>query len=113
MGFSGDGIIIFAYQLFFPKGVLKAARDEKNSSLGSKTTTLEFLGILVPFLVALELMLNQNIVVKVDNIGCFFGLVNKHAHGDVMVSILIKALHLIGAYLSCQIPIEHLPRKSS
>ena len=113
VGFSGTGIIIFAYQLFWPRGILQAARDSKESSLGSKTTTLEFLGILVPFLVAPELMLNQNIVVKVDNIGCFFGWVNKHAHGDVMASILIKALHLIGAYLSCQIHIEHLPRKSS
>ena len=60
VGFSGDGVIIFAYQLFWPKGVLQAARDNKNCSLGSKTTTLEFLGILVPFLVAPELMLNQN-----------------------------------------------------
>ena len=57
-------------------------------------------------------MVNQNIVVKVDNIGCFFGWLNKHATGDGMASILIKALHLIGAYLSCQIHIEHLPRKS-
>ena len=113
VGFSGDGLIIFAYQLFWPKGVLKATRDEKNSSLGSKTTTLEFLGIIVPFLVAPDLMVNQNIVVKVDNIGCFFGWLNKHASGDVIASILIKALHLIGAYLSCQIHIEHLPRKSS
>ena len=73
-------IIIFAFQLFWPRGILQAAQDSKESSLGSKTTTLEFLGILVPFLVAPELMLNQNIVVKVDNIGCFFGWVNKHAH---------------------------------
>ena len=86
---------------------------KKNSNLGSKTTTLEFLGILIPFLIIPESLKNQHVVVKVDNAGCFFGWLNKKTSGDVMASILIRTLHVIAYYLECIVHIVHLPRKSS
>jgi len=42
--YSGEIEIMFAYQLFWPDGVLKSVQDAKVSCLGNKTTTLEFLG---------------------------------------------------------------------
>ena len=113
IGFDSNGIVIFAYQLFWPNGILEKTFDCKNSNLGSKTTTLEFLGIIIPFLIIPKDLCNMHIVVKVDNIGCFYGWLNKKTSGDIMASILIRALHLISSYLSCIIHIEHLPRKSS
>lgn len=50
---------------------------------------------------------------KVDNVGCFFGWLNRQVTGDVIASTLVRALHLISAYLECQVHIEHLPRKAS
>ena len=113
VGFDHNGEIIFAYQMFWPQGILEKAYDAKNSNLGSKTTTLEFLGILIPFLIIPDSLKNQHVVVKVDNAGCFFGWLNKKTSGDVMASILIRALHVIAYYLECIVHIVHLPRKSS
>ena len=60
-----------------------------------------------------EQLANQHIIVKVDNIACYFGWINRHVSGDVMASILIRTLHLVCAYLGCQVHVEHLPRKST
>ena len=81
--------------------------------MGNKTTTLEFLGILIPFLLIPRELMNQHVIVKVDNVGCFFGWLNRHTTEDVTASILIRALHLISAFLGSQIHIEHLPRIST
>ena len=113
VGFNPDGTINFAVQLFWSNEVISLYRDEKGSQLGSKTTTLEFLGVLLPFILIPKELCNQHIVVKVDNIGCFFGWVNKYVTGDRMASILVKAMHLICSYLGSQIHIEHLPRDST
>ena len=107
------GLIIFAYQLFWPPGVLSFVFDKKGSCLGNKSTTLEMLGILIPFFVIPEQLINQHVIVKVDNVACFFGWLKRHVTGDVMASILIRALHLVSAYLGCQVHVEHLPRKST
>jgi hypothetical protein len=44
-----DGRIFFANQLIWPEEILLHAIDEKKTRLGDKTTTLEFLGIIIPF----------------------------------------------------------------
>ena len=113
VGFSSDGQVIFATQVFWPEGILNVARDSKNCRLGDKTTTLEFLGILLPFLLVPESLKNQHVVVKVDNVGCYYGWLNRQVKGDKMASVLVRVLHLISAFLGCFIHIEHLPRNSS
>ena len=67
----------------------------------------------MPFLLAPETLVNQHVIVKVDNTGCFLGWLNKHTPGDETASILIRALHLISSYLGCVVHVEHLPRISS
>ena len=99
VGFSHIGTIIFACQIFWPDKVLQQTSDTKGSSLGNKTTTLEFLGILLPVILIPEQLFNVHVIVKVDNIGCSFGWINRHVSGDKMASVLIRALHLISAHL--------------
>ena len=113
VGFNRAGHIIFAYQLFWPSEVISYFKDSTGHRLGNKTTTLEFLGILLPFLLIPNQLLNQVIEVKVDNVACFFGWINRHVTGDVTASILIRSLHLISAFLGSQVHITHLPRKST
>ena len=113
VGFNRQGHIIMAYQLFWPPKIIGLYKDPLGHRLGNKTTTLEFLGILLPFLLIPRLLSNQVVEVKVDNVGCYYGWLNRHASGDVMASVLIRALHLISSYLACQVHITHLPRKSS
>ena len=85
---------------------------KEDTRLGCKTTTLEFVGILLPFLTHPQLMRSQYVVVKVDNIGCYFGWVNRQSAGDSLANILIRSLHLLASHLACIVPIEHLLRKS-
>jgi hypothetical protein len=82
IGMNCDGEIIFASQLFWPPGVLQNSRDEAGKLYGHKTTTLEFLGILVPFLLILERVKNSYAVVMVDNTSCFYGWLNRQSPGD-------------------------------
>ena len=79
---------------------------------GTNLTTLETIGILLPFLLIPDQLKNQHIVFKVDNIACLYGWENKSMKGDIMASILIRAIHLISFYLGSTVHVYHLPRKS-
>jgi hypothetical protein len=113
VGVDFEGCITFASQLFWPPGVLQEVHDKSGKLYGQKTTTLEFLGILVPFLKTPNEVAGSYVVVRVDNISCFYGWVNRQAPGDESASILIRTLHLLCYALECEIHIEHLPRVST
>jgi hypothetical protein len=113
VGIGHDSEVIFVSQLFWPPGVLQNARDSDGKLYGQKTTTPEFLGILVPFLTVPASLAGKYIVVMVDNTSCFYGWINKQSAGDESASILIRTLHLICSALHCEVHIEHLPRVSN
>lgn len=113
VGLDMEGKILFASQIFWPKETLCERFDEKGARYGAKTTTLEFLGMMLPFLQTPEKMRNKHIVLMVDNISCIFGWQNKAATHDNAASILIRSLHLLSAFLECKIDVVHLPRMST
>jgi hypothetical protein len=109
VGFDGSGRITFANQFFWPTPFMRW----DGAKYGSKTTTLEFIGAMVPFLLIPERLVNEYIVIRVDNVGCFFSWVNRQASGDETTSIFVRALHMIASVMACDIHIEHLPRVSN
>jgi len=113
IGFDFSGRIIFAHQLMWPSEVLKLATDKVMKRIGDKTTTLEFIGVVLPFLMIPNMLVNSHVIVKVDNIGCFYGWLNRQVHNDEIASIFVRTLHMIEALLGCKIHIEHLPRKET
>jgi hypothetical protein len=113
IGIDHEKNIIFVNQLFWPVNVLTNVKDENGVLLCYKTSLLEFLGILLPFVLIPDQLVNQYIIVKVDNIGCYFGWLNRQLSGDALTSILIRLLHLICHKISCTVHIEHLPRMST
>ena len=113
IGLDREGRIVFAERVFWPAETLKIKKDGKGSAFGSKTTTLEFLGVLLPFIIDPNLVSNKHVILKVDNLSCVFGWENKGAKNDICASILIRALHLISTFLGSVIYVEHLPRMSS
>ncbi len=112
VGFAEDGTIIFANQLLWSENFITHAVDEKGVRYGDKTTTLEMIGLLIPFVMAPELLLKSNVVLRVDFFGTVYGMENRASKGDTSASIFIRALYLIAAYLECNVHIEHLPRLS-
>jgi len=81
--------------------------------MGSRTVTLEMIGLLLPFLIVPEMVRGKHVVLKVDNTGCFFAWQNKTVARERKAAILTRALILMSAYLECYIHVEHLPRVDS
>jgi len=87
-------------------------KDKKGSRFGSKTATLEALGLLLPFLTAPDLVRGRHVVLKVDNISLVYGWDKRYLKVDEEASILIRSLHLLGCLLECQIRVVHIGRLS-
>ena len=87
--------------------------DSKFKHMGSKNTTLEFTGILMPFLTCPNLLRNQMVVIQVDNIGCVSAWQNGYCKEDNMASVLVRVLVLVSSLISCLVPVYHHPRESS
>ncbi len=113
MGIDEKGYIFFASQTFWDKKVLLNTVDANGKRMGAKTTTLEFLGILIPFLLIPEKLCNKHITVEVDNISCVYAWENKFSRQDNMASILVRALHMISFYVGSINYALHLPRMST
>jgi hypothetical protein len=83
------------------------------SEIGSNTNFLEMVGLILPFLLMPEKLRQKHVILRVDNIGCFYAWQNKYVKNDVSASIITRALVLINAFLESQIHVEHLPRMST
>jgi hypothetical protein len=112
VGFDKDGAIISAFQFIWEKEFFEFV-DEKGAKMGSKTTSLEILGVLINILLNCKTIKNEHIICKVDNIACKYGWESKAIKNDIIATILIRAMHVITNYLGCFITIVHLPRISS
>ena len=107
IGTSGIGSVIFAQRMWWDNHFIRASKDEKGVRYGDKTTTLETMGLLLPFLAIPTRLVNKHIVLRVDNMGTVYGLYNHSCSGDKAASVLIKAITLLGAMLGSAIHIDH------
>jgi hypothetical protein len=112
IGLDEEGNIIHAYQVFWSKNFVNFV-DEKGARMGSKTCTLEILGILLHFICSMERMKNQHLVFKTDNMACVFGWENKYVKCDITASIIMRTIALLSASLGSEIHVVHVPRRSS
>jgi hypothetical protein len=99
--------------LTWPDSFLNDARDSKGAHYGSKTTTLEVFGVLLPFITVPEQLCGRHLVFTVDNVAVVFGWENKGVKFDDAASIMIRAIHLIASYLGCVVHLEHSPRRTT
>ena len=113
MGLNEEGEIFLVCQNMWDLGKVGSFLDKAGKNLGSKTTSLEFTGILIPFLLYPEELRNKHVVVQVDNLGCYYAWENGYAKEDDTASILVRTLVLVAAKLSCVVYLVHLPRESS
>jgi hypothetical protein len=76
------------------------------------TATLEAVGVLLAIVQFPEFFKNCHVVVKIDNLGVVWGLLNMKAKEDNCASIIIRAILLVCAYLECRLHAEHQPLMS-
>jgi hypothetical protein len=87
--------------------------DEKGSPLSSKMTTLELVGLFLPFLTIPEFIQKRNVVLGVDNVSVVFAWENGSVRGDQYASALVRALYILTSYLECRVFVRHVPRMTS
>ena len=113
VGLDEEGRVMFAFRRFWDRDMIEFRKDRDGKRFGNKTAFLEFVGILIPFILVQKKLMNQHVVMKVDNISCVYAWENKFMKEDVYTSILVRALHLVSSYLCCTVHVEHLPRQTS
>ena len=108
-----DGVIVCCFQEFWAEEMITYKKDQKGARFGSKTSTLEMVGLNIPFLIDPSMMKDRRILLLTDNIGCVFGWENRAVKGDRTASVLVRCLAVISVLLNCSIHVRHERRKSS
>jgi len=113
LGLTSEGQYWFLARAAWPENITGGQLDEKGASFASKTTTLEAVGLLLPFLLAPDVVRGRHVILGVDNVAVVFGWTNRAIKGDTSASVLIRALHIVTAFLECRVYVQHVPRKST
>jgi hypothetical protein len=108
---EGDSVSWYS-TIRWPLSLLNEAVDRDGKFFGSKTTTLEVVGLLLPFLCCPEKLMGQSIVFHVDNIAVMYGWNNGSVKFDETASMLLKFIQLAAAYLGTQVYVRHIHRCS-
>ena len=87
--------------------------DEKGRSFGSKSTTLEAIGMLLPFLTLPEKIKERHIVFKIDNLAVLFGWYSGFVRNDESASEVLKSVHYLSGALGTTVHVEHVDRVSN
>jgi hypothetical protein len=107
-----DDIWFFA-SVTFPRDFLLEKRDAADHAFGCKSSTLEAVGLLLPFLCCPTILIGREVTLLTDNEALVFGWDKKRVPHDNSASILLRAVHIISAFLGTSVEIRHLPRMST
>jgi hypothetical protein len=88
-------------------------RDSLDHAYGCKSSTLEAIGLILPFVCCPELLVGKEVTLMTDNEALVFGWDKRRVPHDTSASIFLRALHIISAYLGSSVEIRHLPRIST
>lgn len=111
VGTKSNGEIWFSCTGRWPD-IIFTGSDEKGAKMASKMTMLETIGIMLPLLTIPLIVRGRNIILGVDNISVHYAWENKTAKGDLLATVLVRALHILSSFLACRIFVEHVPRRS-
>ena len=100
-------------RLSWPEGLLTKMKDEKGCWFGSKSATLEAIGLLSPLIVFSEYVAGKQLVFKVDNTAVMWGWNTGYVKNDKTASDVLKAVRYLGGFLGASIFVEHVDRMSS
>ena len=99
-------------RVFWPPELLTSLKDDRGRSFGSKSTTLEAVGMLLPFLAFPDRVRGKNIVFKIDNMAVLFGWYNGYVKQDETASEVLKSVQYISSVLGTVVNVQHVGRVS-
>jgi hypothetical protein len=112
IGFLGEEICMIGI-IRWPITLLTRDKSRKGTFMGSKSGTLEMVGLLIPFVTCPKFLRGRHIVLGVDNVSVVYAWSKKYCKNDPETSLLIRTLHVIEAYLHCKIYVTHVRRLST
>jgi hypothetical protein len=113
LGCTPDNNIWFCARVIWPKKFLLHARDSRDHAYGCKSSTLEAVGIILPFLCCPTFLAGKEVILLTDNESIIFGWDSRRVKNDISASILIRSLHLMACFLGSTVSVRHLPRMST
>ena len=93
-------------RLEWPKS-LTQQMDEKRKHFGCKSTTLEAIGILLPFLAFPEKIIGKNVVFEIDNMVVLFRWYNGN---DKTASAVLNSVHYLSSVTGTKVNVEQVNR---
>ena len=112
VGFNSAGVDFVAI-LRWPDHLLFSAKDWRGTDFGHKSSTLEMLGLILPFLGCPNRIRHRHVVLQVDNLAVVKAWERRLCRNDPETSCLIRALHILEGFLECVIHVAHCPRMST
>ena len=103
----------FSGRIRWPFSLITKSRDSNNRLFGGKSTTLECIGLLIPFLCCPKIVKNKFVLLFVDNTNVIYAWEKKYCKNDQETSIIIRTLHILEAFLECKIFVQHTKRLSN
>ena len=98
--------------LSWPKNLLVEERDLRGVFFGSKSTTLESVGLLLPMLAFPEKVKVRNLVFMIDSIAVMYGWLNRYVKNDSSASEVLKTAQYLAARLGITVHVKLMPRMS-
>jgi hypothetical protein len=108
-----DEEVWFFASVTFPRVFLLEKRDSSDHAFGCKSSTLEAVGLLLPFLCCPDILVGKEVTLLTDNEALVFGWDKRRVPHDNSASIFLRAIHIISAFLGASVEIRHLPRMST
>ena len=99
-------------KITWPEKLLTEKRDEKGTLYGFKSTALESVGMLIPFLAFHEKIAGRNIVFKIDNMAVAHGWEKGYVKNDKTASSILRSVHYMAGYLGVKVYVDHVGRMS-
>ena len=99
-------------RLSWPEGLITGKRDNNGRDFGSKSTTLEAVGMLLPFVAFPDKIRGKRIHFKIDNIAVVFGWPSGFVKEDETASEILKAVHYLGGVYGVTVTVQHVGRIS-
>jgi hypothetical protein len=112
VGYKQDQIY-WVGEVRWPDRLLKGQKSRHGKYFGSKSATLETVGLLPPLIIRPGKICGQHVVLHVDNIAVVYAWKKKYCSGDPETSLLIRCLHVLESFLECKLYVRHLRRMST
>ncbi len=108
-----SGKIFFCGGGRWPVDLLTKRKDRCGKFFGTKSTFLESVGLLIPFVTIPSKLRSRHVLLQVDNLNVVYAWEKRNSRSDAETSAVIRALHTIEAWLPCKIYVQHVARVST